>query len=107
MQDQTNTLTYKNEVHIAGILADPPVLRYTSAGKAVTHFTVTTQYRESTQFHHVTCWEKHAERAALLTRGAFVRVVGWLQTRSYVDRETERKRYITEVVAYQFVGHKQ
>lgn len=70
----------------------------------------TTEYRktkdgervEQTEWHNVVCWRALAEIAEkILRKGTQVYVEGKLQTRSWEDREGN-KRYITEVVADNF-----
>ncbi|MBQ0159037.1 MAG: single-stranded DNA-binding protein [Bacteroidales bacterium] len=70
----------------------------------------TTEYRrnksgervEQTEWHNVVCWKTLAEIAEkILRKGTQVYVEGKLQTRSWIDKEGN-KRYITEVVADNF-----
>ena len=67
----------------------------------------TTEYRrtkdgervEQTEWHNVVCWRALAEIAEkILRKGTQLYVEGKLQTRSWEDKEGN-KRYITEVVA--------
>ncbi len=70
----------------------------------------TTEYRrnrdgervEQTEWHNVVCWKMLAEIAEkILRKGTQIYVEGRLQTRSWEDKEGN-KRYITEVVADNF-----
>lgn len=70
----------------------------------------TTEYRrtkagervEQTEWHNVVCWRTLAEIAEkILRKGTQIYVEGKLQTRSWEDKEGN-KRYITEVVAENF-----
>lgn len=70
----------------------------------------TTEYRktrdgervEQTEWHNVVCWRALAEIAEkILHKGTQLYVEGKLQTRSWEDKEGN-KRYITEVVADNF-----
>ena len=70
----------------------------------------TTEYRrnkdgeriEQTEWHNVVCWHSLAEIAEkILRKGTQVYVEGKLQTRSWEDKDGN-KRYITEVVADNF-----
>lgn len=70
----------------------------------------TTEYRrnregeriEQTEWHNVVCWRTLAEIAEkILRKGTQVYIEGKLQTRSWEDKEGN-KRYITEVVADNF-----
>ena len=70
----------------------------------------TTEYRrnregeriEQTEWHNVVCWRALAEIAEkILRKGTQIYVEGKLQTRSWIDKDGN-KRYITEVVADNF-----
>ena len=57
---------------------------------------------EQTEWHNVVCWRTLAEIAEkILRKGTQIYVEGKLQTRSWEDKD-ENKRYITEVVADNF-----
>lgn len=96
-----STPTFKNEAHISGMLAQDPTVRYTSSGKLVTNCTVITKHEQYTEFHKIVLWEKLAERVENLHKGDWVRVVGRLQTRSWQDKQSEQKKYSTEIVGFQ------
>ena len=58
---------------------------------------------EVTEWHNVVCWRALADIAEkILHKGTQLYVEGHLQTRSWEDKEMN-KRYITEVVADNFV----
>jgi len=104
-----------NKVFLLGNLGADPELRYTSGGQAVSDMRVATNRRwqgrdgtmqEDTQWHRIVVWGKQAEQCKeYLSKGRQVFVEGRLQTRSWEDRDGN-KRYTTEVVAQnvQFVG---
>ena len=98
---------HKNECHLAGFIAKVPDLRYTTSGKAVAAMTIGTKYKESTEFHRVVCWEELAEKAKPLTKGEFIKVVGRLRTRSWDDKPSGQKKYMTEVIAWQLITGKE
>jgi single-strand DNA-binding protein len=90
---------HKNEVHLAGVLARDPEIRYTTSGKAVANFTVATTNEKHTDYHRCTAWEKQAERLGEhFKKGSFIKLAGRLQTRSY--ESDGRKVYVTEVVVW-------
>lgn len=104
-----------NRVLIIGNLGQDPELRYTPNQVAVATLNVaTTDYRpgadgqrqETTEWHRVVVWNKQAENCAkYLAKGRTVFVEGKLQTRSWEDKNGQ-KRYTTEIVAQnvQFLG---
>lgn len=92
---------HKNEVHLAGVLARDPEVRYTASGKPVANFTVATTYEKHTEYHRCTAWEKQAEKLGEhFHKGDFIKLAGRLQTRSWDDKKTGQKKYVTEVVAW-------
>jgi single-strand DNA-binding protein len=95
------TAIHKNEVHLAGELAKDPTVRYTPNGKAVANLTIVTKYEKHSEFHRVVAWEELAEKTQELKKGAFLKVVGRLATRSWEDKQTGQKKYSTEIVAFQ------
>lgn len=105
-----------NRVFIMGNLGQDPELRYTASQTPVCTLNVaTTDYRtgadgqrqEQTEWHRVVVWSKAAENCAkYLTKGRPVMVEGRLQTRSWEDKTSGQKRYMTEIIAQnvQFLG---
>lgn len=97
-----------NKVILIGRLGKDPEMRFTPSGKAVTNFTLATneiwtdqggERQERTEWHRVVTWGKLAENCAkLLSKGKQVYVEGRIQTRSWDDRDGN-KRYTTEIVA--------
>src|SRR5438046_10494388 len=56
------------------------------------------------EWHNVVLWQRLAEIAGeYLKKGGKVYVEGRLQTRSWEDKQTNQKRYMTEVVASDLV----
>lgn len=97
-----------NKVILIGHLGRDAETRYTPSGVPVTRFTLATnrrvkdastgEWKDETDWHNITVWRQE-NLAQYLTKGKQVYVEGRLQTRSYDDRESGQKRYITEVVA--------
>ena len=96
-----------NKVILLGHLGKDAETRFTPSGAAVTNFTVATnrrwkdqqtgEWKEETDWHNVVLWR--AENLAnYLTKGKQVYVEGKLKTRSYDDKDGN-KRYVTEVMA--------
>ena len=96
-----------NSVCLVGRLVRDPELRTTQNGTSVCSYTlaVDRQYKSDGQptadFISVISWSKAAEFVAnYFTKGMRVFVVGRIQTRSWEDKEGN-KRYATEVVSNQ------
>ena len=98
-----------NKVILVGNLGADPEVRYTSNGTPVTTFRIATNEnwtnRESgerevrTEWHRIVAFGKLGEICAeYLSKGKQVYVEGRLRTRSWEDREGN-KRWVTEVVA--------
>lgn len=96
-----------NKVILVGNLGRDAETKFTPSGVSVTRFSVATQrrwkdqqsgeWKEETDWHNVSLWR--AENVApYLTKGKQVYVEGRLQTRSYEDKDGQKK-YATDVVA--------
>ena len=102
-----------NKVILIGNLGKDPEVKYTPQGTAVAKLTLATnesykdkdgQWQERTEWHNVVLWQRLAEIAGeYLKKGSKVYVEGRLQTRSWDDKQTNQKRYMTEVVAQTMV----
>ncbi|MBI5471771.1 MAG: single-stranded DNA-binding protein [Ignavibacteriae bacterium] len=98
-----------NKVMLIGNLGKDPELRYTSSGVAVATFSMATteswkdqdgNQQEKTEWHNIVAWRKLAEICGeWLKKGKRVYIEGRIQNRSYDDKNTGQKRYITEIVA--------
>jgi len=96
-----------NKVILLGHLGKDAETRFTPSGVARSTFTVATnrrwkdqqsgEWKEETDWHNVVLWRSE-NLANYLLKGKQVYVEGRLQTRSYDDKEGQ-KRYMTEVVA--------
>jgi single-strand DNA-binding protein len=105
-----------NKVILIGHLGAKPELKYLPSGQAVCEMRLATnevfndkqnQRQERTEWHRVVVWGKSAENCAqYLDKGRQVYIEGRLQTRSWDDKNTGEKRYMTEIVANQvtFLG---
>jgi single-strand DNA-binding protein len=101
-----------NKVLLIGNLGADPDHRATPSGTPVTTFSVATteawtnrdgQPEQKTEWHRVVTWGKLAEIARdYLKKGKQVYIEGRLQTRTWEDRDGQ-KRYTTEIVANQML----
>jgi single-strand DNA-binding protein len=102
-----------NKVIIIGHLGANPEVKYLPSGQAVCEMRVATSERwtdkqtnqpqERTEWHRIVVWGKAAENCGkFLAKGRQVYVEGRLQTRSWDDKDGN-KRYMTEIVGDQVV----
>ena len=96
-----------NKAILVGNLGKDPELRYTASGQAVATFSLATtekfknkggEQQERTEWHNIVAWGPLAEICGkYLVKGKQVYVEGRIQSRTYDDRDGN-KRYITEIV---------
>ncbi len=101
-----------NKVILIGNLGKDPELRYTPSGTAVGNFNIATnevwtdkngEKQTRTEWHRIVTWGKLAETCGeFLVKGKQVYVEGSIQTRSWDDKEGN-KRTTTEVRAQRVV----
>ena len=98
-----------NKVILVGRLGRDPEVRYTPSGATVANFSIATsdewkdketgQKQEKTEWHRIVAWRRLGEICGeYLRKGKQVYIEGKLQTRSWEDRDGN-KRYTTEIVA--------
>lgn len=105
-----------NKAIIIGRLGSDPEVRYTPSGAAVANFNIATseewkdkdtgEKKERTEWHRIVAWNRLGEICGeYLSKGRQVYIEGRIQTRSWDDRDGN-KRYTTEIVAtdVQFLG---
>ncbi|MFT4848904.1 MAG: single-strand DNA-binding protein [Sediminicola sp.] len=99
--------TLRNKVQLIGNLGNDPEIITMDSGKKLAKFSIATNesYKNQqgervtdTQWHNVVAWGKTAEIIEqYVTKGKEVAIEGKLTSRSYDDKEGN-KRYTTEVV---------
>ena len=97
-----------NKAIIVGNLGSDPEVRYTPSGQAVASFSIATREQwtskngekgEKTEWHRIVAWARLGEICGeYLHKGSQVYIEGRIQTRSWDDRDGN-KRYTTEIVA--------
>ncbi len=100
-----------NKVILIGRLGKDPEVRKINATTTVCNFPLATNesyknqdgtYTEQTEWHNIVMWRGVAERAErILKKGSNVFIEGKLRTRSWEDKEGN-KRYTTEIVVENF-----
>ena len=98
-----------NKVILVGRLGRDPEVKYTPSGVTVANFSIATseewkdkgtgEKQERTEWHRIVAWRRLGEICGeYLRKGKQVYIEGKLQTRSWEDRDGN-KRYTTEIVA--------
>ena len=98
--------TMKNRVQLIGHVGNDPEVKSFEGGKVAnvniaTNETYTNKKGEKveqTEWHRIVAWDKNADIIEkFVTKGKEIAIEGKLSTRSYDDKDGN-KRYITEVV---------
>ena len=84
-------MTYTNKVELKGFVGADAAPKTLDGGKTVLNFSVATKIfwgqanarQERTEWHRVTAWDQIATEAPVLTKGAYVHVIGTLRSREY------------------------
>jgi single-strand DNA-binding protein len=98
-----------NKAIIVGRLGRDPEIRYTPGGVAIANFSVATseewkdkesnEKKERTEWHRIVAFAKLGEICGeYLSKGKLVYIEGKIQTRSWEDKDGNKK-YTTEIVA--------
>jgi single-strand DNA-binding protein len=101
-----------NKVILLGHLGKDAETRYTASGVPVSKFTLATNrrfkdsqtgdWKEETDWHNIILWRAE-NLAPYLTKGKQVYIEGNLRTRSWEDKEDQKKRYSTEIVVDEII----
>ncbi len=100
-----------NKVQLLGNVTKDPEVKYTNNGTAVVNVDVATnrsykhndEWKKETDYHKVVLWSKLAEQVErYIKKGTRVIIEGRLTTRTYEDKEGNKK-YVTEIVASDLV----
>ncbi len=102
-----------NKVILIGNLGRDPEVKYTPSGTAYAKFSIATNERykdkegnwqDRTEWHNIVAWQRLAEIAGeYLKKGGKVYIEGRIQTRSWEDKNSHEKKYMTEIVANDLV----
>src|SRR4249919_1124216 len=98
-----------NRVTLIGNLGKDPEVKFTPSGTPVAKIALATnerfkdksgEWQDRTEWHNVVLWQRLEEIAGeYLKKGGKVYIEGRLQTRSWDDKTSGQKKYMTEVVA--------
>src|SRR3954470_18053810 len=102
-------MLYKNRITLIGFLGQDAETRTTPNGNRYTRFSLATsvswrengntEYKTRTEWHRVICWNKLADWAGNLQKGAYVEVEGELRYREYTPAEFDRSMRTAEIYA--------
>jgi single-strand DNA-binding protein len=102
-----------NKAILVGNVGKDPDVKFLPSGMAVANFTLATSERfkdksgesqERTEWHNLTAYQRLAEIVRdYVKKGSKLYVEGRIQTRSWDDKETNQKRYRTEIVVNDLV----
>lgn len=102
-----------NRVELIGNVGKEPEVTYTTGGKAVAKFSLATnerfkdsagEWQERAEWHNIVLWERLAEIVKEYVRkGSKLYIDGRLQTRSWDDKTSGQKKYMTEVTAREMI----
>jgi single-strand DNA-binding protein len=97
-----------NRVQLIGNLGKDVDMKFTPQGTAVAKLTIATnesykdgsEWKSRTEWHNVVLWARLAEIAnEYCKKGSKVYIEGRLQTRSWDDKQSGQKKYMTEIIA--------
>ncbi len=103
-----------NKVTLLGNLGKDPEIKFLPSGQAVANFSIATTDRikdkasdswtERTEWHNITAYGRTAEIVRdYVKKGNKLYIEGRLTTRSWDDKETNKKVYRTEIVVNELV----
>jgi single-strand DNA-binding protein len=102
-----------NKAILVGNVGKDPDVKFLPSGMAVANFTLATserfkdksgEFQERTEWHNLTAYQRLAEIVRdYVRKGSKLYVEGRIQTRSWDDKETNQKRYRTEIVVNDLV----
>ena len=99
----------KNRIILIGFLGQDAESRSTPNGTVYTRLSLATsvswkekgsnEYKTRTEWHRVISWNKLAEWAGTLQKGAYIEVEGELRYREYTPAESDRSLRVAEIQA--------
>lgn len=102
-----------NKVILIGNVGKDPEIRFAGSGTAVATFSLATTDRskdqagnwtDRTEWHNLVAFQRTAEIVRdYVKKGTKLYIEGKLQTRSWDDKETNQKRYKTEILVNEMV----
>ena len=104
----------KNRITLIGFLGQDPESRSTPNGSVFIRLSLATsmsrkekgsnEYKTRTEWHRILCWNKLADWAGTLQKGAYVEIEGELRYRDYTPAEADRSIRVAEVHAHSILA---
>jgi single-strand DNA-binding protein len=98
-----------NKVMLIGNVGRDPEVRHLANNSMVARFpmatsekfkTKTGELQEQTEWHNIVCWRNLAELAEkYIKKGSRLYIEGRIRTNSWIDKNTQEKRYSVEIFA--------
>ena len=99
----------KNRITLIGFLGQDAESRSTPNGTVYTRFSLATsvswkekgsnEYKTRTEWHRIISWNKLAEWAGTLQKGAYIEIEGELRCREYTPTQSDRGLRVAEIHA--------
>ena len=99
----------KNRITLIGFLGQEAERPSTPNGTVFTRLSLATsmswkekgsnEYKTRTEWHRIVCWDKLADWAGTLQKGAYVEIEGELRYREYTPAESDRSVRVAEIHA--------
>ncbi len=98
-----------NKVMLIGNVGRDPEVRHLANNSMVARFPLATsekfklksgELQEQTEWHNIVCWRFLAQLAEdYIKKGSRLYIEGRIKTSNWIDKETQEKRYSTEIIA--------
>jgi len=103
-----------NKVALLGVVGQNPEIKYTQGGLVIANFSIATnerfkdkntgQYNKNTHWHNCASFGKLAEIIEkYVKKGSKVYLDGKLDQQQWIDKETQKKRYKTQITVLELV----
>jgi single-strand DNA-binding protein len=104
----------KNRITLIGFLGQDAESRSTPNGTVFTRLSLATSrswkekdsndYKTRTEWHRIVCWNKLADWAGTLQKGAYVEIEGELRYHDYTPAEADRSVRVAEIHAHSILA---
>ena len=104
----------KNRITLIGFLGQDAEIRSTPDGTVFIRLSLATSmswnekgsndYKTRTEWHRIDCWNKLADWAGTLEKGAHVEIEGELRYRDYTPAEADRSVRVAEIHAHSILA---